>query len=73
VTKRSPLKKDTFDDFFRLLPARMDSERSWTVARAELDAKNLDLKAVNPNRKAEADARSPFELIEEIERQSGAV
>ncbi|MCG6138711.1 MAG: hypothetical protein MET45_29635 [Nostoc sp. LLA-1] len=32
------------------------SDRSWTVSRAEIGEKNLDLKAVNPNTKIEQDA-----------------
>jgi type I restriction enzyme M protein len=31
VGKKTPLTLDKFDDFFRLLPERADSERSWTV------------------------------------------
>ena len=49
VGKKTPLTLDSFDDFFRLLPSRADSERSWTVERADIEARNYDLKAVNPN------------------------
>jgi type I restriction enzyme M protein len=31
IGKKSPLTLDKFDDFFRLLPERGDSERSWTI------------------------------------------
>ena len=31
VGKKTPFTLDRFDDFFRLLPERGDSERSWTV------------------------------------------
>jgi type I restriction enzyme M protein len=31
VGKRQPFTLDKFDEFFRLLPKRADSERSWTV------------------------------------------
>jgi type I restriction enzyme M protein len=31
VGKRQPFTLDKFDEFFRLLPERADSERSWTV------------------------------------------
>jgi type I restriction enzyme M protein len=41
---------------------RGDSERSWTVPRADIEAKNLDLKAVNPHAKSQEDARAPEEL-----------
>ncbi|MGB8509137.1 MAG: hypothetical protein WCD76_12190, partial [Pyrinomonadaceae bacterium] len=31
IGKKTPLTLDKFDDFFRLLPERADSERSWTM------------------------------------------
>lgn len=31
IGKKSPLTLDKFDEFFRLLPERGDSERSWTI------------------------------------------
>lgn len=31
VGKKTPLTLDKFDEFFRLLPERADSERSWTI------------------------------------------
>ncbi|MDZ7317394.1 MAG: N-6 DNA methylase, partial [candidate division KSB1 bacterium] len=48
------------------LPDRADSERSWTVTRQEIEARNFDLKAVNPHRKNDEDTRTPEELIELI-------
>lgn len=69
VGKRNPFTIDKFDDFFRLLPDRADSERSWTVGRSILDERNLDLKAVNPNRKEEEDNRTTEELITIIEEK----
>ena len=67
VTKKKPLTLDRFDDFFSRLSDREDSERSWTVARADIEAKNYDLKAVNPNRQIETDTRTPQEIIAAIE------
>ena len=49
VTKKQPLTIDRFEEFFELLPSRGDSEHSWTVTREEIEARNFDLKAVNPN------------------------
>jgi hypothetical protein len=46
---------------------QMDSERSWTVARKDIEAKNYDLKAVNPNARVQADLRTPEELLDLIE------
>lgn len=67
VGKKTPLTLEKFEEFFRLLPERADSERSWTVTRQEIEAKNYDLKAVNPNAKTNEDTRTPEELLALIE------
>lgn len=67
VTKTQPLLLSHFDEFFELLPTRAESERSWTVTRAEIESRGYDLKAVNPNRVVEEDTRTPEELIAIIE------
>lgn len=75
VTKRQPLILGHFEEFFRLLPDRAESENSWSVdieerlENASEDEKNAayDLKAVNPNKKPEIDTRSPEELLKIIE------
>ncbi|MEF3253970.1 MAG: type I restriction-modification system subunit M [Deferribacterales bacterium] len=63
VGKKTPLTLAHFEEFFRLLPERAESEHSWTVTRQEIEAKNFDLKAVNPHRKNGEDMRPPEELI----------
>lgn len=73
VTKKSPLTYDHFADFFGLLKSRADSERSWTVTRADIEAKGYDLKAVNPNAPREVDARTPEELLDFIEAKGREV
>lgn len=67
VNKKTPFRREMLEDFFRLLPERADSQRSWTVTREEIEAKNFDLKAVNPNAKTEEDTRTPEELLDLIE------
>ena len=75
VTKGKPLTLGHFEEFFRLLPDRAESENSWSVDMEErlknagADEKNAayDLKAVNPNKKPEIDARAPEELLKIIE------
>jgi type I restriction enzyme M protein len=67
VTKKQPLTIERFAEFFELLPTRADSEHSWTVTREELEARKLDLKAVNPNRRSNEDMRTPEELLDIIE------
>lgn len=42
VGKKSPLTLEKFEDFFRLLPTRGDSERSWTVDFAARKQKALE-------------------------------
>src|SRR4030095_16582248 len=73
VGKKTPLAMDRFDEFFRLLPTRGESDRSWTVAREEIEARNYDLKAVNPNAKADEDLRKPDELLDLIEAKGKEV
>lgn len=73
VGKRTPFTIDRFDEFFRLLPSRGDSDRSWTIARAEIEKSNYDLKAVNPNSKSDEDTRTPAELITIIEEKGREV
>lgn len=67
VTKKQPLTLDRFGDLFALAGTRANSPRSWTVTRAELEARGYDLKAVNPNAKSAGDTRTPLELLDEIE------
>ncbi|MBK6753980.1 MAG: N-6 DNA methylase [Flavobacteriales bacterium] len=85
IRKKNPMTLDHFEEFFRLLPTRTDSERSWTIdldarkKKAQEEAAKLDeakrkdrlnsvydLKAVNPNRKADVDERTPIELMDLI-------
>jgi type I restriction enzyme M protein len=73
VGKKTPLTLDRFEDFFRLLPDHAGSERSWTVTRAEIEARNYDLKAVNPSAKDEGDRRTPEELLDFIEAKGREV
>ncbi len=73
VTKKKPLTLASFDEFFLFLAGREDSERSWTVERAEIERRGYDLKAVNPNRKHVADERTPLEIVDEIEARGAEV
>ena len=67
VTKRRPLTISHFNEFFQLLPGRGDGDHSWSVPRSEIESRNYDLKAVNPNRSAPVDTRTPQDLIAIIE------
>lgn len=73
VGKKNPLTVADFEQFFQLLPTRADSDRSWTVTRDEINAKNYDLKAVNPHAKSDEDTRTPEELLDFIEAKGKEV
>jgi type I restriction enzyme M protein len=73
VGKKSPLTLTHFEEFFRLLPERADSEHSWTIGRTEIEKKNFDLKAVNPHAKSTEDTRIPEELLDLIEAKGREV
>jgi type I restriction enzyme M protein len=73
VNKSTPFTIDKLDEFFSLLPARADSDRSWTVERQTLEDKDFDLKAVNPNKKATDDEVTLGELLTVIEDKSTAI
>jgi type I restriction enzyme M protein len=73
VGKCAPLTAAHFAEFFQLLPTRADSERSWAVSRKDIEAKNYDLKAVNPNTKSDEDTRTPEELLNFIADKSREV
>ena len=66
VGKKTPLTQNEFKEFFELLPSRAAGPRSWSVSRAEIEAKNYDLKASNPNAQSTRDTRTPAELLELI-------
>lgn len=67
VTKKRPLTLAAFEDFFRKLPGRESGPSSWTVERADLEARGLDLKAINPNLRTTEDKRTPAQILTEVE------
>ena len=73
ITKKQPLTLQHLEEFFKLLPERGVGERSWIASIEEIETKNYDLKAVNPNRKDKEDKRTPEELISIIESQAAEI
>jgi type I restriction enzyme M protein len=73
VGKKTPLTQAHFDDFFHLLPERGDSDQSWSVSRADIEAKGFDLKAVNPHAKNTVDTRTPEQLLDLIDERGKEV
>ena len=53
--------------FFTKGEPTSEGERSWRVTIEDIEAKNYDIKALNPNRKSSEDTRTPEELISIIE------
>ena len=50
VGKKTPFTVDKFEDFFRLLPTRGDSDRSWTVPRADIEGQEFRSESRQPER-----------------------
>jgi len=77
ITKKQPLTIEHFEEFFKLFNPSLlklsESERSWCVPIEEIEARNYDLKAVNPNRKNKEDERTPAELIAVVELEAKAI
>jgi type I restriction enzyme M protein len=73
VGKKRPFTLDKFEEFFRLLPGRAESPRSWSVERQQIVDKGYDLKAVNPNAPDTEDQRTPEELLDLIEAKGREV
>jgi type I restriction enzyme M protein len=73
VGKKSPLTLAHFEECSRLLPERGDSDHSWSVSRAGIEAKSFDLKAVNPHAKNNVDTRTPEQPLDPIEEKGKEV
>lgn len=73
VGKKTPLGLQDFEEFFRLLPARAHSPRSWSRPRREIEDAGYDLKATNPHMAMPIEERSVTELIGELEQTSRAM
>lgn len=71
VGKKTPLTQTHFDDFFKLLPNREDSPRSWTLDFAARLAKALD--EARPHREKGAElAAQAKELLESLREKKKA-
>jgi len=47
---------------------RPETDKSWSIAVADLDPATLDLSVKNPNQEDEGETRTPAEILDEIER-----
>ncbi len=66
--KTNPLNDADLADFITLQKTRAESENSWTIQTSDIDQTTFDLSVKNPNVVDETDARTPAEILDEIER-----
>lgn len=64
-TKTKPLTEKDLEEFLTLSETRADSDHSWTLRVADLDA-NLDMSVKNPHKVEDVDERTPREIADEI-------
>lgn len=64
--KTNPLNDNDLKEFVDLQKTATDSERSWSVDVADIDAGTYDLSVKNPNTPEEAPLREPAVIIEDI-------
>ena len=65
--KTNPLNEDDLAEFVKLQKKRKESENSWKVKVADIDAETFDLSVKNPNRQDETVLREPEVILEEME------
>ncbi|MDE0331500.1 MAG: SAM-dependent DNA methyltransferase, partial [Nitrospinae bacterium] len=64
--KTSPLNDADLEEFNVLQETFAEGQKSWRIARADLDEDTLDLSVKNPNAPEEAPLRSPEEIIADM-------
>jgi type I restriction enzyme M protein len=64
--KGNPLNETDLAEFVNLQKTKADSENSWTVKLADVNADTYDLGVKNPHKKEEAALRQPHEILEEM-------
>lgn len=65
--KTNPLNENDLADFIKLQKTKADSENSWTVRVADVDAETCDLSVKNPHRKTETALRAPQAILAEMQ------
>ncbi len=64
--KGNPLNEKDLADFVELQKTKAESENSWSINAKDIDQRNFDLSAKNPNKKEEVALRQPQEILEEM-------
>lgn len=70
---RRPIEGDQFPDFLAKWKRRAESENSWTLPVGEIEKRNWDLSAKNPNRKDDHKHRSALDLVQSIKAKEERV
>jgi len=65
--KTNPLNDKDMAEFTQLQKTKVESEKSWMVNVADINADTFDLSVKNPNTPEEAPLRSPEEILTEME------
>lgn len=64
--KTNPLNDGDLKEFVELQKTKPETEKSWAVKVAGLDAATFDLSVKNPNKQEDDNLRSPQEILDEI-------
>ena len=70
---RRQIAGDQFPDFLKKFDARAESENSWTLPIAEIEKRNFDLSAKNPNRRDDYEHRPALDLVQSIKAKEERV
>ena len=66
--KKNPLIEEDLVDFIENFKSKKHTDKSWTLDIGEINKLTWDLTVSNPNIMEEIDARTPQEIISEIEQ-----
>jgi type I restriction enzyme M protein len=64
--KTNSLNENDLEEFVKLQAAKANSENSWTVKMADVNAETYDLSVKNPKKKEGATLRQPKKILEEM-------
>ena len=70
---RRPIEGEQFTDFLAKQKTREESENSWIVSIEEIEKRNFDLSAKNPNRTDDYEHRSALDLVQSIKTKEERV
>lgn len=68
LTKNKPLEYAHFKEFLKCYKERKITANSWLVSKKELEERNYDLSAKNPNTKEEKSLRKVEEILDDLKQ-----